>query len=139
MWHMKYNLHDGDAVAFAYTIQLLAYSLQCRIKASVLVLFMGVQGTGKTAVFGQNEGGLGVYMRIYGDCGMQYNNIDALLKDSNADAMGKLHCLLEEASPGKNHGKNTNNNNNQLKIIHVRVTVTFGWAFSLDRHLCTST
>ena len=26
MWHMKYNLHGGDAVAFAYTMQLLSFS-----------------------------------------------------------------------------------------------------------------
>ena len=112
LWHMKYNLHDGDAVAFAYTMQLLAYSLQYRIKSGVLILFTGVQGTGKTAVFGQNESGPGVYMRIYGDCGMQYNNIDALLKDFNADACGKLYCLLEEANPGNN-----TRNNNQLKDV----------------------
>ena len=72
LWHMKYNLHDGDAVAFAYTMQLLAYSLQYRIKPGVLILFTGVQGTGKTAVFGCNESGPGVLMRIYGDCGMQF-------------------------------------------------------------------
>ena len=110
MWHMKYNLHDGHSVAFAYTIQLLAYSLQCRIKAGALILFAGVQGTGKTAVFGCNESGPGVLMRIFGDCGMVYNNIDALLKDFTADAMGKLHRLLDEASPGNN-----TRNNNQLK------------------------
>ena len=27
----------------------------------------------------------------------------------------------------------------KIGLKHVRVTVTFGWAFSLDRHLCTST
>ena len=26
---------------------------------------------------------------------------------------------------------------NHPKIFHVLVTVTFEWAFSLDRHLCT--
>ena len=41
---------------------------------------------------------------------MQYNNIDALLRDFNADSCGKLYCLLEEANPGNN-----TRNNNQLK------------------------
>jgi hypothetical protein len=112
MWHVKYNLHDNDAVAFAYTIQLLAYSLQYRIKSGVLILFTGVQGTGKTAVFGCNESGPGVLMRIYGDCAMQINDIDTLMKDFNADSMGKLYCLLEEANPGNN-----TRNNNKLKDI----------------------
>ena len=112
IWHLKYNLHDGDAVAFAYTMQLLGFSLQYRIKSGVLILFTGVPGTGKTAIFGQNESGPGVYMRMYGDCGMVYNNIETLLKDFNADAMGKLYCLLEEANPGNN-----TRNNNQLKDI----------------------
>ena len=100
----------GGAVAFAYTRQLLSFSLQYRIKPGVLVLFTGVQGTGKTAIFGCNESGPGVYMRIYGDCGMVYSNIEALLKDFNADAMAKLYCLLEEADPGNN-----TRNSNQLK------------------------
>ena len=112
MWHMKFNLHDGDAVAFAYTMQLLSFSLQYRIKSGVLILFTGVQGTGKTAVFGCNESGPGVYMRIYGDCAMQINDIDTLMKDFNADSMGKLYCLLEEANPGNN-----TRNNNKLKDI----------------------
>ena len=112
MWHMKFNLHDGDAVAFSYTLQLLGFSIQYRIKSGVLILFTGVQGTGKTVTFGQNESGPGVYMRIYGDCGMVYNNIEALLKDFNTDAMGKLYCLLEEANPGNN-----TRNNNQLKDV----------------------
>ena len=99
-------------MAFAYTTQLLRFSLQYRIKSGVLILFTGVQGTGNTAVFGCNESGPGVLMRIYGDCGMVYNNIDALLKDFNADSCGKLYCLLEEANPG-----NSTRNNNQLKDI----------------------
>ena len=113
MWHMKYNLHDGDSVAFAYTTQLLGFSIQFRTKSGVLILFTGVQSTGKTAIFGQNESGPGVYMRIYGDCGMVYSNIETLLKDFNADAMGKLYCLLEEANPGSNNTRN----NNQLKGV----------------------
>ena len=116
MWHMKYILHDGDAVAFACTIQLLGFSLQYRIKSGVLILFTGVQDTGKTAVYGCNESGPCVYMRICGDCGMQYNNIEALLKDFNADAMGKLYCLLEEA----NSGNNTHNNNQTQGHYHRR-------------------
>ena len=94
-------------------MQLLGCSLQYRIKSGVLILFTGIQGTGKTAVYGCNESGPGVYMCIYGDCGMQYNNTEALLKDFNADAMGKLYRLLEEANPGNN----TRNNNQRKDII----------------------
>ena len=43
---------------------------------------------------------------------MQYNDIDTPMKDFNADSMGKLYCLLEEANPGNN-----TRNNNKLKDI----------------------
>ena len=91
---------------------MLCLSVRYRIKPGVLILFTGVQGTGKTAVYGCNESVPGIYMRIYGDCGMQYNDIDVLMKDFNADAVGKLYSLLEEANPGNN-----TRNNNKLKDI----------------------
>ena len=112
LWHLKYNLHDGDSTSFEYCIRLDAYAMQFRKKPGVLVLYTGVQGTGKTAVFGTNEGGPGIYPRMYGDSAQQYNNVDTLLKNFNADSMGKLYCVLEEANPGGN-----TRNNNQLKDI----------------------
>lgn len=112
MWHMKYNLHGGDRRAFEFSVRLDAWAMQNRMKPGVLVLFTSVQGTGKSAVFGWNESGPGLYPRMYGDAAHQYNNVDTLLKDFNADSMGKLYCLLEEANPGNN-----TRNNNQLKDI----------------------
>ena len=76
-------------------MQLDAFAIQFRIKSGVLVLFTGLEGSGKTAVYGTNESGPGVYVRMYGDTAQQYNNIETLLKAFNADAMGKLYCVLE--------------------------------------------
>ena len=112
LWHMKYNLHGGDGRAFHFSICLDAWAMQHRMKPGVLVLLTSVQGTGKSAVYGWNESGPGLYPRMYGDAAHQYNNVDTLLKDFNADSMGKLYCLLEEANPGNN-----TRNNNQLKDI----------------------
>ena len=122
LWHIKYNLCDGDAAGFAYTMQHSFFHWQTRRKPGVLVFYQGRPGTGKSALFGENQNGPGLYMRIYGErLAHKYNDVDQLLCGFNKSAMGKSYCVLEEVDPGRG-----GRNNNMLKdlITEGKVSIT---------------
>ena len=113
LWHMRNILANADPGAFAYFVQWFAYVLQKRRKPSVLVMLYGAQGIGKSALVGENQNGMGLLARIYGNYYQSVNDIDYLLQSFNMDSANKLFCCMEEATPYRK----AHRNNEKLKDL----------------------
>ena len=84
---------------FAYLVQWSAFIIQERREPCVMPIVCAPQGSVKSAIFGHNQTCPGPYMCIFGTYAYKLNDIEQLTQKHNTAGMGKLYCVLEEASP----------------------------------------
>ena len=108
LYHLKCILCGGHVKAFAYTVQWCGYNFQVRLKPGVLLLILGAEGLGKSAIFGRNRSGPGIFMRIYGRYFQWTDDIESLLGKFNGHSMDRLFCVMEEAGTYRKGHKDHN-------------------------------
>jgi len=96
LWYVRNALSRGRDDVNEHLLKLMAYPLQTKKKACVLVLLRSVPGQLKSTFFGTGQGGRGTMLQIYGEAAGVITRMNQLLGENNAAYFKKYYIFGEE-------------------------------------------